>query len=370
MQLNLRKVRASVVLLGLLSAQANAFVLYGVEFTPVPDSGLNFRVDIPGISASGVSWNDSFAASANEWSAAAGVPISVARVGIPRCGYEDAGYSGAAFLDLSCDGVARGAEITALAYGTLNSDYSIGASYISFMNSTRWDVYDGALRIVTESDMLTGFSTYRVVDFGRITKHEMGHILGLNHGIFPRSIVSTPSAALDDTQYISIDDMCGVLVSNGREEECPTLLRNTATFSGDPTSSIFIGGASSDLGVTYQQNFVPSDTIDVMATIVVEKFQSYQNGKLFVVFDIDGGGLYSLGADGSVISFDGTAESLNPIVSGQLKRANEIYLLNGFVPADGGVSSLELSVFLGYSMDSEPGEVYFSQTPIIVRVGG
>lgn len=51
-----------------------------------------------------------------------------------------------------------------------------------------------------------------------------------------------------------------------------------------------------------------------------------------------------------------------------LDGANELYILKNFSISGSGISGLGVSIFIGYSLEAEPGEMYYSGTPIVFNL--
>ena len=67
-------------------------------------------------------------------------------------------------------------------------------------------------------------------------------------------------------------------------------------------------------------------------------------------------------------AWDGTIEALRTTAVQPLIGANEIYVLKNFDLRANQVQNIGVSVYVGYSVVEEPGEVYYSGTPIKFRV--
>ena len=204
-------------------------------------------------------------------------------------------------------------------------------------------------------------------DFRRVSLHELGHVLGLGHSVFPRSMLSAGSDRARDTDTLSPDDICGVNIANGRLDGCSLLLQSPSTMTGKSTTAVFVGGASRDRGATYETVFQSNESIDVMATVVVEDQHFEQQGRLHTVVELSDGTIL-MATDDGFAPWDGTVQALKTTAVRSLSGANELYILKDFNLAANLISNISVAIYVGYSLDSEPGEVYFSGAPIQFRV--
>jgi hypothetical protein len=75
-----------------------------------------------------------------------------------------------------------------------------------------------------------------------------------------------------------------------------------------------------------------------------------------------------MATDDGFAPWDGTVQALKTTAVKALGGANELYILKDFNLAANLISNISVAVYVGYSLDSEPGEVYFSGAPIQFRV--
>jgi|GEM_PF-5792419 len=195
----------------------------------------------------------------------------------------------------------------------------------------------------------------------------MGHALGLGHSVFPRSMLTSSTTREKDVYQLNADDICGVAIGNGRPDMCPLHLPNPATMSGQQTSAIFVGGASNDRGATYRNVFERTDTIDVMSTVVVEDDHYGLPGRLHVVIELSNGTTLTKIDDG-FYPWDGTVEALQTSSVVTLSGANELHILKDFNLQANLIQDIGVAIYVGYSLEEDPGEVYFSGYPIQFRV--
>jgi hypothetical protein len=139
------------------------------------------------------------------------------------------------------------------------------------------------------------------------------------------------------------------------------------TFTGKPTSAVFVGGASADGGKTFADYFRQAQSIDVMATVVVEDGHWNKTGRLHVVVELSDGTALMKTDDGFA-PWDGSVGALKTTSLRTLQGANEIQILKDFNLKANGIGNVGVAMYLGYSLETEPNEVYFSGTPIMFHV--
>ena len=104
-----------------------------------------------------------------------------------------------------------------------------------------------------------------------------------------------------------------------------------------------------------------------MATVVVEERHYHKPGRLHAVVELSDGALL-MKTDTGFSAWDGTIEALRTTAVQPLIVANEIYVLKNFDLRANQVQNIGVSVYVGYSLVEEPGEIYYSGTPIKFRV--
>ena len=350
---------ASVALLILWNPHAHAFkFLQGHYKSTVVGNSITFHVDIPGVSDSGVPWNLAFSRAAEHWSMLTPVQVNTVKSVADPC-HRDS-ISGVGFTN-NC-----WAEHLATA-ATFRSDGMIAGADLTFDSNSDWDVFTGNSRLkVIEHP--GGRVEYRLIyDFERVSLHEIGHALGLGHTNFPESIMSAAPDRGDHNEKLTADDFCGVNIAHGNPGGCLLILKNPATVSGKNTTAHFVGGVSRDRGLTYDTVFQRVDKLDVMATVVVEERHYHKPGRLHAVVELSDGALL-MKTDTGFSAWDGTIEALRTTAVQPLIGANEIYVLKNFDLGANQVQNIGVSVYVGYSVVEEPGEVYYSGTPIKFRV--
>jgi len=360
---------SAAILVAVFPLEAEAFVWSFGHSADVEGASITFHVDVPGLAPSGISWNQAFEEAAYDWSVSSVVQINTVRDFKNPCGALYDGYGGIGFSgDLCGKAHLYTSNTRAISIVQRRDVNTIIYSDIPYTTAFDWDIYDGDYKV--KPIILPDGKPFNEVisDFRRTSKHEIGHALGLGHSKFPRSIVSDAKDRHFDVTGLSPDDICGVNIANGRHDACTLLLPHSATLTGEPTSAIFTGGASKTFGASYQAHFSSNDMIDVMGTVVVEEAHYGLNGRLHAIVVLSDGTNLAWGSRGFV-AWNGTVAGLHAVADVQtLDGANELYILKNFSIGESGISGVGVSIFIGYSLESEPDEVYYSGTPIVFNL--
>ena len=147
----------------------------------------------------------------------------------------------------------------------------------------------------------------------------------------------------------------------------PVALGAASSFLGDVSSAEFFGGISANNGFSYGNVFTPSDSLDIDATINIDPAHQGKPGFL-VAAAANSNEIILLNQQGQFELYDPQA--------GQLTRARELVLgaterisfANDLVPAELGISSIEVDFVVGYGLHANPDEIYFHGTPLSLIV--
>jgi hypothetical protein len=222
---------------------------------------------------------------------------------------------------------------------------------IHFNSGFNWDVNDDP-------------HNSQLLDFRRIAIHEIGHTLGLGHFLLTSTIMFRSANSLS----AGPDDLCGIAILYGTPQDCTMLLASPVTISGNTTTAIFTGGVSSDKLATFDTSFISTDSLDVVSTIVVEDAHIGLHGNLYVVVVLADGALLAKNSDGGFDPITEDITSFPSVESKVLAGANELLILENLVAANLGITNIDLSFYIAYSLVTEPGELYFASTPIRLTI--
>ena len=145
--------------------------------------------------------------------------------------------------------------------------------------------------------------------------------------------------------------------------ELPLLLA-PATLSGKATTANFYGGVSSNNGQSYDLFFASSDSLDVLGEIQVEPAHVESSGNLYLIIGLGEEFLMRI-EDGSYVVWDLNPSSLQPAFADKILQAAEpISIVENTALGPLGLAGQTLSIYLGYSVNTEPDELYFNSTPL------
>jgi len=141
------------------------------------------------------------------------------------------------------------------------------------------------------------------------------------------------------------------------------VLNRSRSLSGSTNNSIFHGGATSD-GLSYKSSFLRSESINVSASIQPDPSHVGEGAAFYMLIVLSSGEKLAKNADGKFILLD-KLSSIPPFsVTNSLPTKQDIPILKNLKGEKFAISDLGVQIFVGYSLDSAPGEIYFNGNPI------
>ena len=140
----------------------------------------------------------------------------------------------------------------------------------------------------------------------------------------------------------------------------------TAESTIQSTTAEFYAGASIDEGLSYVSCFDPFDNVDLDSSLVVENEHVGSAGSIYIVA-IVGEESYMLVGD-VFHPWDGLRDSLQPFATKTLQATESISVLDQVQFGPAGIAQGELAIYIGYELVSDLNKIYFSATPLRVKI--
>ncbi|MDG2176558.1 MAG: matrixin family metalloprotease [Gammaproteobacteria bacterium] len=141
------------------------------------------------------------------------------------------------------------------------------------------------------------------------------------------------------------------------------ILTDARSASGQISKSIFHGGATSD-GIAYKSSFLPSEAIDVTASIQPDLTHVGEGATFYVVALLDSGQILARNDSGKYTKISKLANIPAFSHTDNLQPEEPFTLISNLKGESFGVTNLAISFYVGYSLDSEPSDIYFNGTAI------
>lgn len=225
-----------------------------------------------------------------------------------------------------------------------------------------------------------------ISDFEGTAAHEIGHTIGLGHSVVSKSLM------LASSLEITPDELCGLAMNLGQPEDCEILLGEGLSTTNEPSTAEFVGGVTADGGLTYGTVFAPDVELEIFATVVPEEAHIGQLANIHVVALTEGGQAFARNEQGGFDPLDLTgalpsAKNLTMFAARDIRiggvaenqRLNDETQPATFDPVTGVITTPKIKYFtgelfglqgqtirfyIGYSLDSKPGEVFYGAEPI------
>ena len=151
-------------------------------------------------------------------------------------------------------------------------------------------------------------------------------------------------------------------------QELPELA-SPSSASGNPTTARFFGGASADNGETFGSGFDFNTPLDISGAIQIEESHINTVGNLYIVVLLGEDYLYR-DSEGNYQAWDLELSTLQAASPDKTLSSFEPLTIVDDVPlGPAGAAGLTLRIFFAYNTSAEPGELYYSGTPVTLAIG-
>jgi len=177
---------------------------------------------------------------------------------------------------------------------------------------------------------------------------------------------------LANTYDIPVKNECGnsgkykinALLSSG--ELVPLGL--SASLGGAAVNATFSGGITSNDGVSYTNQFVPSASLDISTRIDIDSQHIGQSGFLVIAAAV-GGQILFLNEQGLFVDSAANPGVIIRATNKVLSSVEELMVVENLVPASLGISEMEVRFYFGYGINSNPNDLYYHLAPLNLFIG-
>ena len=145
-------------------------------------------------------------------------------------------------------------------------------------------------------------------------------------------------------------------------------LPGRASLRGGTAQASFSGAVTSNKGLSYSNLVRSTQTVDITGQIRVDPAHRGEAGFIVVAALLDDGEILLRDSLGQLISYDPASGVIPKFKSKVLAAVENVSVLSNTVPAQLGISSIEVDFLMGYGLDSNPDELYFHGAPINLSV--
>lgn len=145
------------------------------------------------------------------------------------------------------------------------------------------------------------------------------------------------------------------------------MLGAAASSTGGNTTAVFRAGATAGES-GFRHDFLAADAISISARIEVENSHVNQVGNLFVLFGLNGQ-FFMRDSAGKYSLWNGDpATLLATVTAAPLAARTELALLDSIALGALGLAGSDLTLYLAYNLSSAPGEIFYSSSPLLIRI--
>jgi hypothetical protein len=145
-------------------------------------------------------------------------------------------------------------------------------------------------------------------------------------------------------------------------------LSGQQSFQGGFANSQFYGGVTVNGGQSYTNRVSSTQPFDVRGRIEIDPQHQGQPGFLAVALITPQGEILVKNTSGELVSYQPEVQLVPVSERKVLAAVEDIDVLTQFQGAENGISEIDVDFFIGYGVDSNPGELYFNGQPINVLI--
>jgi hypothetical protein len=140
---------------------------------------------------------------------------------------------------------------------------------------------------------------------------------------------------------------------------------STRSTDGSETAlSLFVGGASTDGGLTYRTSFAANENIDVQAEILIDPAQAGQTANFYILVTLGDGRQFMKNSAGKFEPFSGNLATLVPASTGVLGATAQLDIIRGLKGSTSGLAGQTIVVHVGYALADSPARIQYGSQPI------
>jgi hypothetical protein len=128
--------------------------------------------------------------------------------------------------------------------------------------------------------------------------------------------------------------------------------------------ALFVGGATTDGGVTHRSSFAANENIDVAAEILIDPEQIGQSGNLYVLATLGDGRQFMKTRSGRFMPFSGNLADLEATDTRILESVEHLDIIRGLNGAATGLAGQHFTVHVGYALAASPTRIQYGSQPI------
>jgi len=179
---------------------------------------------------------------------------------------------------------------------------------------------------------------------------------------------------LVNTYSNNIDPPCGV--TNTGNYRLSVALQSTElltlsgqqSFQGGTADATFYGGVTTNGGQSYSNRVSSIQLFDVRGRIEIDPRHQGQPGFLAAALITPQGEILVKNTNGQLVAYQPDVQLVPVSERKVLAAVEDIDVLSQFRAAENGISEIDVDFYIGYGVDSNPGELYFNGQPINVLV--